>query len=188
VHVPGNYNKADYGGQEKQICMAHASLMKDALINLQKNNQNEDYKVTLEATHHGPLVTKPVFFIEIGSNEAQWKDKEAGRVIAKTVVETIKKYTHDEYEVAIGFGGTHYCAGFNKIELNTNIALSHICPKYAIMDLDKEMVQKMLAMTYEKVDYALIDWKGTNAEQRAKITKILEELKIRWKKTKQVKK
>ncbi len=187
MHFPGNLNKADYGGQEKELCVAPSSLLKQAFINLNKYGKDLGFSITLEATHHGPLIKKPVMFIEIGSQETEWKNKEAGNIIAKTIVETIKNYEKQDYEIAIGFGGMHYCAGFNKIELNSNIALSHVCPKYVIESIDKNMVEKMINSTYENVDYALIDWKGTNSEQRAKIIGILESLKVRWKKTKEVK-
>ena len=31
------------------------------------------YKLTLECTHHGPLIEKPCVFIEIGSTETEWE-------------------------------------------------------------------------------------------------------------------
>jgi len=187
MHFPGNFGKADFGGQEKELCTAPPNLLKQAFINLNKYGKDSGFSISLEATHHGPLIKKPVVFIEIGSTENEWKKKKAGDIIAKTIIETIKNYEKKDYETVIGFGGMHYCAGFNKIELATNIALSHICPKYIIENIDEEIVKKMINSTYERVDYALIDWKGTNSVQRYKIVKILENLKLRWKKTKEIK-
>ena len=187
VHFPGNFGKADFGGQEKELCVAPSELLKQAFINLNKFGKDSGFSVTLEATHHGPLIKKPVMFIEIGSQENEWKNKEAGNIIAKTIIETVKKYKKKDYETAIGFGGPHYCANFNKIELDSNIALSHICPKFNAQFLTKNMVQKMISSTYEQVDYALIDWKGLSGKDKNNLIKILEELKLRWKKTKEVK-
>ena len=126
-------------------------------------------------------------FIEIGSQEKEWKNKEAGNIIAKTIIETVKKYKKKDYQTAIGFGGPHYCTNFNKIELTSNIALSHICPKHNAQFLNNEIVQEMISSTYEQVDYALIDWKGLSGTDKNNLIKILEHLKIRWKKTKEVK-
>ncbi len=186
VHVPGNFSKAEFGGSDTELCTTTASLMKDALITLIKLGKDTEYKITLEATHHGPLTRKPVFFIEIGSSEEQWKDKNAGTIIAKTIIKTIENYKQKDYDIALGFGGSHYCTGFNKIELNSNIAMSHICPKYAISYIDEKMIQKMVNATHEKVDYALIDWKGLNSESRNKIIQILEEMRLKWMKNKDV--
>ena len=186
VHVPGNYSIAEFGGYDKELCTCPANLIKQAFINLNKLSKETDYKVTLEATHHGPLIRKPVIFIEIGSKEEQWKNKKAGNIIAKTIIKTINQ-EEKSYETAIGFGGSHYCSGFNKIELNSNIALSHICPKYTVDSLEKEMIQKMIKATYEKIDFALIDWKGLNGQGRSKIINLLEKLNISWKKTKEFK-
>ena len=141
----------------------------------------------MEATHHGPLIRRPVLFIEIGSKKEQWRDKNAGKIISDTIMESIKTYEGIECEVAIGFGGTHYCPNFNKIELGEKVALSHICPKYHIDVLNKALIQKMISSTYEKVDYALLDWKGLSGADKQKLLPLLEELKIRYKKTKDVK-
>ena len=81
---------------------------------------------------------------------------------------------------AIGFGGTHYCAGFNKIQLQGDIAMSHVCPKYHVMKLDTDLVQQMLDMTKEEVDVAILDWKGMNSDEREHVIKILDNLKVPW--------
>ena len=45
-----------------------------------KQNLTEEYSVTLEVTHHGPLIEIPCCFIELGSQEKQWNDKEAAKI------------------------------------------------------------------------------------------------------------
>ncbi len=185
VHFPGNFGKAEYGGKESELCFTDPVLLKKAFLNLSMFGKDSGYAITLEATHHGPLISKPVFFIEIGSTSEEWKDKEAGKIIARTIIKTLTEEKENDYEKAIGFGGSHYCAAFNKIELETNVALGHICPKYSIENLDEDIVKKML-LSANGIGYAILDWKGMDSDNRKKITEILDKLNITCKKTKDI--
>ncbi len=187
VHSPGNFSKAEYGGLNKEVSSCPAWLMKRAFIILNRENDS-DYRVSLEATHHGPFIAKPVFFIEIGSLKEQWLDRHAAKIIAKTIIKAITTFNECKcsYKTALGFGGSHYCAGFNKIELRTDIAMSHICPKYSIENLDENMIEKMVKASFPKPDFALLDWKGMNSEQRKKIMLLLENIHLPYMKTKDI--
>ncbi|XP_077222356.1 D-aminoacyl-tRNA deacylase isoform X2 [Tasmannia lanceolata] len=46
------------------------------------HNLIPEFEVTLEATHHGPVVNTPTMFVEIGSTEEYWKRQDAAQVIA----------------------------------------------------------------------------------------------------------
>ena len=120
-------------------------------------------------------------FIEIGSNEQQWKDKKAAEIIAKTI-SSILNDKNDNYKIALGIGGTHYCSTFNKILLRTDIALGHICPKYQLQNLDKEMIEQAINKTKERVDFILLDWKGLGKEKQ-RIVNLLDELKLEYKRS-----
>ena len=145
--------------------------------------------MTLECTHHGPLINKPCIFIEIGSTETEFTDRQAGFVIAKTIKDIIQEFKENPYnEVAIGIGGPHYCPNFNKLQLNSNVALSHIIPQYAF-PLTEEMIKQAIDKTEEEVDFVLLDYKGLgNAEQRKQVLEILDKLYIQYKKTSEVEK
>ena len=185
VHFPGNFGEAsDYGGRTGELCTAPAGLLKEG-FKLLSASEDIGFSITLEAKHHGPFIRKPVLFIEIGSREEQWSDARAGKITAKIIIEMIKNYNPEKkYETAIGFGGTHYCNSFNRAEASREIAMSHICPKHSISQLDETMVKKMIDSTHEKVDYALIDWKGMSADDRNRVIGILDNLGVEWKKTK----
>jgi len=90
-HAIGNFGKADKGGKEKTLCTNNSIFLKNIFIEL-NNNVKEPYEVTLEATHHGPYLEKPVLFVELGSNEKYWEDKKGGNIVAKSVIGAIKKY------------------------------------------------------------------------------------------------
>ncbi|MBS3107342.1 hypothetical protein J4468_00325 [Candidatus Woesearchaeota archaeon] len=183
-HIPGNFSKSEVGGKEKELCIAPASLLKTMFLNLKKNAKDFESEITLEVTHHGPLLRKkPCMFIEIGSTEKDWSDKRAGGIIAKTIFETLSNDIK-EYPCIIGFGGNHYCVSFNKIELESNYAFSHICPSYMLDALNEDTFKQMIKRSKEKVILAVIDWKGCNSEQRIKVLEFLEKYKIEWKKSK----
>ncbi len=190
VHAPGNWRNADLGGEREKTCKTSALFQKQIFEKLKQNSEKhhlERYKITLECTHHGPLINQPCIFIEIGSTENEWKDRKAGFIIAKTIRDIINEFKQNPYnEVAIGIGGPHYCPNFNKIQLKSNVAVSHIIPQYSL-PLNEEMVKEAIEKTDEEVDFALLDWKGLgNAEQRQQVLDVLDKLYVRYKRTSEI--
>jgi D-aminoacyl-tRNA deacylase len=94
-HPIGNFGKAEKGGKEKTLCPVDSILLKNIFIELNKNADDPDYEITMEATHHGPFLEKPVLFVEIGSTEKEWVDKNAGSIVAKSVINAIGKYNDE---------------------------------------------------------------------------------------------
>ncbi len=192
IHAPGNWRDNNLGGEKGKASKTSALFQKQLFENLSKNKKEhhlDSYKLTLEATHHGPLVEKPCVFIEIGSTDTEWNDRRAAFVIAKTIDDTIKSFKENPYnEIAIGIGGPHYCPNFNKIQLNSNYAISHVIAQYAL-PLTEEMIKEAVEKTDEQVDFILLDWKGIpNAEERQRIIEILNKNYLNWKKTSDVNK
>ena len=184
-HFPGNWDKAEHGGQEKQLNIAPSLLLKKAFLNL-KQLTTEDYDVTMEATHHGPLIQKPCMFIEIGSEEQQWQDPNAGKIIAQTILNTLKTPDFDQHKVAIGLGGNHYCANFNKKIETNDIAMSHVCPKHNLEHLDESLLKQAIEKTLEKVDFILLDWKGLGPHKQ-KLLEMIKNLNLEYKRSDQLK-
>ena len=173
IHAPGNWlsTKPEMGGQPRKVCKSSALFQKQMFEKLNENSEKyelQDYSITLEATHHGPLIDKPCVFIEIGSTETEWQDRRAGFVIAKTISDTINEFKENPYnEVAVGIGGPHYCPNFNKLQLKSNVAFSHIIPKY-VLPFKEEMIQEAIKKTEEEVDFVVLDWKGIGNEEQRK--------------------
>ena len=119
----------------------------------------------------------------------EWKDRRAGFVIAKTIKNAIETFKPSEYrEIAIAIGGPHYAPVFNKVQLNSNVAISHIIPNY-VQPINEEMIKEALNKTLEEVDFAIVDWKGLGkSEQRAEVIEVLEKNYVPWKKTGEIKK
>lgn len=178
VHSTGNFgDDASYGGAPRSLSVSIASLMSVALRSLQKERARrrlEEFDITLEVTHHGPTtMNTPLLFVELGSGEAYWQHEEGARSVAAAVMECIRAPI--ESESSIGFGGTHYASKFNKLVLEKDVRIGHIAPKYALNEIDVDVIQHMISRSKEKVSRAIIDWKGTNAENKARIFPILEE-------------
>lgn len=191
LHAPGNWKTADYGGIKGKVCKSSAVFQKQMFEKLRDNAKEhnlKEYEITLECTHHGPLIDKPCVFIEIGATEREWRDPKAAFVIAKTIHQMIQEFKENKYnEIAIGIGGPHYCPNFNKIQMESNVAISHIIPEYAL-PLTEELLKEAIEKTEEEIDFVILDWKGVGrAEERDKMLKLLEKNYIQYKRTSEIK-
>ena len=193
VHTTGNWGKeADFGGEPNTLSLTSALLLKAGYMSLiEKDLQTllSDFSFDIEVTHHGPTkLDIPLVFMELGSSKVEWEIAEAGKFVATTVANTIYRYLElknkGNNEIGLGFGGTHYAPNFQRLIETKNIAISFICPKYYIQELKSEMISKMIRNTSERVDYFLIDWKGTNSADKKHLIPLLEEFNIPIKKTK----
>ena len=196
VHTTGNWgNEAEFGGNPRELSIASALLRKSGYISLIFNSQKvklEEFAIDVEVTHHGPSVLKkPLFFIELGSSKEEWTNILAAEVVANSIVEAILRFLqyneNKDHKIGLGFGGTHYAPNFSRLEQENNIAFSFICPKYFIKDLDNFMINQMIENTIEKIEYFVIDWKGTNSEEKQHLIRILNEFDIPIRKTKDFK-
>ncbi len=170
VHTVGNYGKAEYGGKDRTLSIPSPQLMSIALRMLHKNNSLPDYSVSYEVTHHGPYLETPSFFIEIGSSESEWRDEEAGRVIAKTILDIMDKSSNEP--VAIGIGGGHYAPRFTELALNYRISFGHMAPKYALPNLDETMLKQMVEKS--GAEYVYFHKAGLKKSDIKRMAEILE--------------
>jgi len=104
VHPIGNPRGAEFGGQPETLVPSAPRWMTAALRGLRKEAKGLPYNVTFEATHHGPYLTKPTFYIEQGSTETEWADLAASRAIARVLL----ALEQVDAPIAIGLGGGHY--------------------------------------------------------------------------------
>lgn len=139
VHPIGNFSSADFGGRPGVLCPTAPNLMTSAMRNLKRNAEGLDWDVSFETTHHGPLVSSPVFYIEIGSYEELWDRKDAAGAIAKSILE-IKD---EEDPVVVCVGGGHYAPRFTEVALNKRVAIGHMAANYALEALTSEMILQM---------------------------------------------
>jgi D-aminoacyl-tRNA deacylase len=192
AHTTGNWGKnADFGGKPQDLSKTSALFHKAGIESLREQIEKfnvPDFSLDMEVTHHGPTTLDvPLIFMELGSSKQEWLIKEAGELVANAIVNAVFKYLDFKEEktqqVGLGFGGTHYAPNFSRLITNNNIALSFICPKYYIQELNKNLIGMMIDNTLEKIDYFVVDWKGTNSQDKKHLIPLLEEFDIPIRKT-----
>jgi D-aminoacyl-tRNA deacylase len=183
VHTPGNLtSQAEKGGLPRQISIAPASAMKEALEEMarQLRERRLDYKVSYECTHHGPSLNVPAMFAELGSSSMQWKDSNAAEAVAHAAISAAK--TDTVYPTAIGIGGPHYNAKFTRIALATPTAFGHMIPKHVISQIDTSMLKQCAERTVEKIETIILDWKGIKGEDKPNLLKTIAQTELRMEK------
>ena len=166
AHTTGNFGEAELGGNPREIARVNPDLLKNYLISLTKQGEAvSGYQVTAEATHHGPTsLNKPILFVEIGSDEKNWNDRDAAKAVAIALLQSLHEPRSWD-KVAVGFGGTHYPEKFNKLLLEDEFAFAAIVPKYALQEFDSALFGQILQKSTKLPRYALLDWKGLGPEK-----------------------
>ena len=115
VHSVGNYSVIEpkLGGKASTLGSTQAEIQTYLLVSISKiveqHKEFSHFDIVAEATHHGPLITKPLVFIEMGSNNDIWTSTEPANILAQSI-----NYFYNNYSAsnnlpgAIGFGGGHY--------------------------------------------------------------------------------
>jgi len=131
AHHTGNFGAADYGGEPRTLAVAAPNVTAVA-INALQTHAPAAYDVSLECTHHGPTaVGAPSLFIELGSDEAQWRDPEGAEAVARAVLSLTAESPNRERTV-IGIGGNHYAPRFTRIVTETDWAIGHIAADWSL--------------------------------------------------------
>jgi D-aminoacyl-tRNA deacylase len=128
VHPIGNPGRAEFGGQPGTLVPSAPAWMTAALRDLHREARGQGYEVTFEATHHGPYLTAPTFYIEQGSTEREWADPGAARMIGRVLLDLVPL----EAPIAIGLGGGHYMPRHTDLALTKQIAFGHLLPTHAL--------------------------------------------------------
>jgi len=147
VHPIGNYGKAEMGGRDQTLVPAAPHDMTAALKELSRRAAGLKYQVSLEATHHGPFLRTPTFYIEIGSDEEAWKEPEPARAIAETI-HSLLVTDAPRCEIALGVGGGHYVPRITDVAREKKISFGHMLPSYAFEEgLRHDMLENMVRAT-----------------------------------------
>ncbi len=168
AHFPGNWGAALMGGSPRTLSYAPASRLKVLLQEIRREAESIGWKASLEADHHGPTGKTPMIFAEIGSTEAEWKDGSAAEGMARAIMASAGR--DERFEAFLGIGGGHYPRAFNRVELEGEMAVGHIAPKYVLDSIDEEMFRQGLERNVEKVAKVLIAKDETNAAQKRKFS------------------
>jgi D-tyrosyl-tRNA(Tyr) deacylase len=162
VHPTGNFGNAMYGGRDKELQWTSPQTMRNIYRQLIIDPPS-GFSVSLEATHHSPTQFKtPLFFVEVGSRETQWRDAEVCEFLVNAILKGIKSI--DKAPVAIGFGGGHYCPKFSKKIID--YAIGHMAARYSIDLLTEDLINQMVQKS-PKTELILTD--GLKGRQKKKV-------------------
>ncbi|KAH0448910.1 hypothetical protein IEQ34_022710 [Dendrobium chrysotoxum] len=100
-----------------------------------------EFEVTLEATHHGPVVSTPTMFLEIGSTEEYWGRQDAAQAIALLLWQGlgfdggngVGKWDRSSYnKVLLALGGGHYVPRHMDIIQKEGVWVGHLLSGYSL--------------------------------------------------------
>jgi D-aminoacyl-tRNA deacylase len=174
AHSLGNWSSdGTDGGKSHKLGTTSPIRMLAGLVSLSKNAAGSDTPVTYEATHHGPLLSTPSFFMEVGG-PTEVADPLID-ILAKSAAESV--LLEPEFDkIAIGIGAGHYPSKFTKLALDGKYAFSHIMPKHYAAEL--EMLGQAIEKSVPETEVAVVEWKGLASEPRKKVLDKLNELGI----------
>ena len=180
VHTPGNWGRADLGGEPERLNFAHACKVKEIARKMHELSGPLGWKVSVEVDHHGPSLDVPVLFAEIGSKSSEWNDIEAGKIVAQAIIHAMG--SNRAFPCKIGFGGSHYAPKFTPKIVGGPFAFGHIISGMALerFGTGTKMVEQAIKRNVCPVQAAEIDWKGVRGQERKKLIEILDELGMRW--------
>jgi D-aminoacyl-tRNA deacylase len=172
VHSNGNFSPEEpkLGGIANTLSKTHADLQTYLLHSLAYNLPPEfkHFDVIAEATHHGPLLEKPSIFLEMGSTNEIWESEKAAKNVAKSLEFVLREKSYlKNIPTAIGFGGGHYPIKISQLMVNSDYTIGHICPKYALDFLTRDLIEQMVKNTVSNnpVLFAIFDKKGMKKKQ-----------------------
>ncbi len=129
VHPLGNPGEARLGGEAGTLVPTDPRRMADALRRLDEEGRRIGWRATYEATHHGPALDWPAFFVEIGYGESPSPPTEAVRALARVLPELTEE---PRDRVAVGLGGGHYAPHFSDLTRRRYWAFGHILSKHSL--------------------------------------------------------
>lgn len=114
------------------------------LCELSEGNKLVDgFDISLEVTHHGPVVNCPSLFIETGSTAETWPHKGAAKVLAEVISkglglnkeEEIGNWSESKNQgeyVMITLGGGHYAPRGNLVARTKNAWIGHMLANHSL--------------------------------------------------------
>ncbi len=145
VHPLGNpTDRADVGGRPGAFTPAAPRWMADALRRLSEAERAGGLGATYEATHHGPYLEQPAFFVEIGFGDAPGPPAAAVRELARVLLE-LREDPADR--VVVGAGGGHYVPHFTELATERSWAFGHLLSRHALAEATPAMLDAAIAAT-----------------------------------------
>lgn len=213
IGIPGvlPYGEQGNSGGENGLLVPpskyFASLFRRMNLLAREKKLNLDFDLTLETTHHGPILTTPTLYIEIGSTENEWSREDVADCWAEVISDVLvmfggrSTYFNPDSDVMIGFGGGHYAPRHKAVILNSDINIGHIIANYSLIFDQKDdsvfpsgpwskCIQSAVDSTRisfpQSKIFAHLDRKSFKGWERSAILQRLEELGVEVRRGKQI--
>ncbi len=167
-HPIGNYGEAKLGGENGVLVPSCPELMTGAVLAMDAV-EHQGYQVTFEATHHGPRLSTPAMFAEIGSDENAWNDGRAGEAVA----EALLAMKEQEGTNAVGIGGGHYCSRFKEIAQKRKVNFGHFISNHNLHSIDESAAAQLVEKS-PRTRYFAVHEDRKHAEEIERVSSLLE--------------
>jgi len=173
AHPIGNYHENMYGGREKTLVRPAPALMTAALRSIVQKNDMPENQLCFEVTHHGPFLSKPTFYIEVGSEETHWQNKHAADILAHVIDELNPQ---QDFPTLVGVGGGHYAPRFSEVALKFRANFGHMVPNYQMEGRDDEDIVRMImdACKATETDMVYLHRKSMKKPEERRIASLIE--------------
>tara|TARA_Y100001970_G_scaffold71959_1_gene91355 strand:- start:5095 stop:5988 length:894 start_codon:yes stop_codon:yes gene_type:complete len=132
-----------FAGGEKGLTVPpsprFASLFSSLLESAKSSNLDEEFDITVETTHHGPILSRPTLYLEIGSTENEWIREDASHLWAEVISNSLGMSGSKSYvdwpgygDVMIGIGGGHYAPRHTSVMKDADFWVGHLIANYAL--------------------------------------------------------
>jgi D-aminoacyl-tRNA deacylase len=162
AHFTGNFGPAEFGGADHSLATAAPEAL-DAVVSAFADHAPESYEVGIECTHHGPSrVGCPSLFVELGSDEPQWRDGAAASAVARSILalgDCDPDGKTGDHRI-VGFGGSHYAPRFLRILRETPWTVGHVAADWALSEMgDPDDHREVMAEAFDAsgAERAVID-------------------------------
>jgi len=186
THPIGNYSQALYGGKDHTVSPPLPHHM-TALLRYINNNAEQKglyHKVCFEVTHHGPYMSIPTLFTEVGSTIDEWKKQLPATVIAQSVINLLESYddittSSKDIPVLIGVGGGHYAPRFTDVALEKQVSFAHMIPSYHINggNITKDIIRHVIDIS-SHIDGIYLHRKALKKSQQTTMKQWCKDLEI----------
>ena len=134
VHPIGNHTEAQFGGKPNELSPCSPRDM-GALLRRLKHHAKEaglPHSITYESTHHGPTMTIPTLWVEIGSDLQWYTDRKSAEVVARAINDVLAGEGKSTGPVLVGVGGGHYVPRATDIALAGKADFGHFRPSHFV--------------------------------------------------------
>lgn len=213
IGVPGEvpHGEVGFAGGEKGLAVPPSPRFAAIFSALIEETNNSDlakeFDISLETTHHGPVLTRPTLYLEIGSKESEWIRKDASSLWANVISRVLGLSENEpegewkgQGEVMVGFGGGHYAPRHSDIVIRSGVNFGHLLANYALIFDDegpetpsgpwvhslRESIEKTRIAYPGGVIFAHLDRKSFKGWQRNAIIKELSSLGVQVRRGKEI--